>query len=94
MQPIASCVTNPEIIGMLELIISAIRNPQLETEPCLDKLMETTFVNSMVWGKGRYTMDIQSAADATAATGGSVHAQHSLERLCPVCLTGRKCLCV
>ena len=47
MRPITSCVKNAEILGMLHLVVSAIKNPQKETEECLDKLMETTFVNSM-----------------------------------------------
>ena len=42
-----SCVKNAEVLGMLNLILSALRSPQSETEVCLDKLMETTFVNSM-----------------------------------------------
>ena len=47
MAPICRCVKNAEILGMLPLVISAIRSPQSETEECLDRLMETTFVNSM-----------------------------------------------
>ena len=47
MAPICRCVKNAEVIGMLPLVISAIRSPQKETEECLDRLMETTFVNSM-----------------------------------------------
>jgi elongation factor 3 len=47
MRPICSCVKNAEIVGMLDLIIEAIREPQSQTESCLDRLMETTFVNSM-----------------------------------------------
>ena len=46
-KPICSCVKNAEVLGMLNLIIEAIRHPQKETETCLDRLMETTFVNSM-----------------------------------------------
>ena len=38
---------NAEVLGMLDLILDAIRTPQKATEDCLDKLMETTFVNSM-----------------------------------------------
>ena len=44
---ICACVKNAEILGMLNLIMSAINEPQSKTEDCLDKLMETTFVNSM-----------------------------------------------
>lgn len=44
---VCSCVKNAEVLGMMELILRAIRQPQKETEDCLDKLMETTFVNSM-----------------------------------------------
>ena len=47
MAPICRCVKNAEILGMLPLVIRAIRSPQTETEECLDRLMETTFVNSM-----------------------------------------------
>ena len=47
MAPICRCVKNAEILGMLPLVISAIRSPNKETEDCLDRLMETTFVNSM-----------------------------------------------
>ena len=47
MAPICRCVKNAEILGMLPLVIRAIRSPQSETEECLDRLMETTFVNSM-----------------------------------------------
>ena len=44
---ICACVKNAEVLGMLDLILDAIRTPQKATEDCLDKLMETTFVNSM-----------------------------------------------
>ena len=44
---ICKCVKNAEVLGMLHLVLSAIRSPQNDTEVCLDKLMETTFVNSM-----------------------------------------------
>ena len=44
---VCGCVRNAEIVGMLPLIIRAIKEPQKETETCLDTLMETTFVNSM-----------------------------------------------
>jgi len=44
---ICSCVKNAEILGLLKLIMSAINEPQSQTEMCLDRLMETTFVNSM-----------------------------------------------
>jgi len=47
MAPICRCVKNAEILGMLPLVMRAIRSPQSETEECLDRLMETTFVNSM-----------------------------------------------
>ena len=47
MEPICRCVKNAEVLGMLHLVMDAIRQPQKETETCLDKLMETTFVNSM-----------------------------------------------
>ena len=47
MEPICRCVKNAEVLGMLHLVMDAIREPQKETETCLDKLMETTFVNSM-----------------------------------------------
>ena len=44
---ICCCVKNAEVLGMMDLVLSAIRTPQKATEDCLDKLMETTFVNSM-----------------------------------------------
>ena len=47
LRPICESVSNAELLGMLDLIILAIQNPQNKTEECLDKLMETTFVNSM-----------------------------------------------
>ena len=47
MPAVCGCVRNAEIVGMLPLIIRAIKEPQKETETCLDTLMETTFVNSM-----------------------------------------------
>ena len=47
MEPICRCVKSAEVLGMLHLVMDAIRQPQKETETCLDKLMETTFVNSM-----------------------------------------------
>lgn len=46
-KPICQCVKNAEVLSMLALVIDAIRNPQKDTENCLDRLMETTFVNSM-----------------------------------------------
>ena len=45
--PRFACVKNAEVLGMLDLILDAIRTPQKATEDCLDKLMETTLVNSM-----------------------------------------------
>ena len=39
---ICACVKNAEVLGMLDLILDAIRTPQKATEDCLDKLMETT----------------------------------------------------
>ena len=47
MAPICRCVKNAEILEDAPLVIGAIRSPQSETEECLDRLMETTFVNSM-----------------------------------------------
>jgi elongation factor 3 len=47
LRPICESVTNAELLGMLDLILLAIQYPQNKTEECLDKLMETTFVNSM-----------------------------------------------
>ena len=47
LRPICESVTNAELLGMLDLILLAIQYPQNMTEECLDKLMETTFVNSM-----------------------------------------------
>jgi elongation factor 3 len=44
---LCSCVKNAEVLGMLDLVIDALRHPEKKTEDCLDKLMETTFVNSM-----------------------------------------------
>jgi len=44
---VASVVLQPEIQKNMSQIIEALSRPEQKTAPCLEKLMETTFVNSM-----------------------------------------------
>ena len=42
-----SVIDNPDIIPLIDIVISANINPDTEGEPCLDRLVGTTYVNNV-----------------------------------------------
>jgi len=43
--PVCDVIENPEVKGMMNLVVDALHKPAECTDACLDKLMETTFCN-------------------------------------------------
>jgi len=44
---LGNLVSNPETINLLPWLLDALKDPEHKVEPCLDELMDTTFVNSV-----------------------------------------------